>query len=128
ERKNLGITFTARENIRIIGDEKELKQLFLNILDNAVKYTPEGGKITMSVERSDEHARIVINDTGVGIPSNDIVHIFDRFYRVRSVKSSYGFGLGLSISKAIVDSHNGSIKVESAPGEGTTFIITLPLQ
>ena len=70
---------------------------------------------------------VSIKDTGVGIPADDMTHIFDRFYRVHSARTSYGFGLGLSIVKSIVDAHKGYIKVESVPGEGTTFIVTLPL-
>jgi heavy metal sensor kinase len=128
EIKNIALAFSGKSGISVIGDEKELKQLFLNILDNAVKYTPEGGRIDISVVEDMRSTRISVKDTGVGIPSADIPHIFDRFYRVHSARSSYGFGLGLSIVKVIADAHNGSIKVESSPGSGTTFIITLPLK
>ncbi|MDO8525224.1 MAG: ATP-binding protein [Candidatus Omnitrophota bacterium] len=128
EHKKIDLTFSGKENIPIVGNEKELRQVFLNVIDNAVKYTPEGGSIMTIVEKlSDNSARVTVKDTGIGIPSTDVVHIFDRFYRARSPVSSYGFGLGLSIVKAIVDAHNGCIKVESEPGKGASFIITLPL-
>jgi len=128
ERKNIGISFAGEESVRIAGDEEELKQLFLNIIDNAVKYTPEGGRIDIRLEKGGDDAVVAITDTGVGMSSADLAHIFDRFYRVHSAKPHYGFGLGLSIVKAIVDAHKGSIKVESAVGQGTTFIISLPLR
>ena len=105
-----------------------MKQLFLNIIDNAVKYTPEGGSISIRVAEDRRSATIIVKDTGIGIPPADIPHIFDRFYRVENARSGHGFGLGLSIVKSIVDAHNGSIKVDSAIGGGTTFIITLPLR
>ena len=127
ERKRLDIDFAGKEGIPVIGDEKEFKQLFLNIIDNAVKYTPEGGNINIRIAEDAHDAAIMIKDTGIGIPAGDIPHIFDRFYRVQNARSARGFGLGLSIARAIVDAHNGSIKVDSVLGEGTTFIITLPL-
>ena len=127
QRKGISLSFAIKEDITIMGDEKQLKQLFLNIIDNAIKYTPEGGKINIVVEKYHSNVKISIKDTGIGIPAEDIIHIFDRFYRVHSAITSYGFGLGLSIAKAIVDAQNGSIKVESSLGTGTAFIITLPL-
>ncbi|MDD4860446.1 MAG: ATP-binding protein [Candidatus Omnitrophica bacterium] len=127
ERKNVRISLEVKKYVEVIGDEKELRQLFLNILDNAVKYTGEGGRINISVEKDNNNATIVIKDSGVGIPQDEIEHIFDRFYRVHGTRKSYGFGLGLSIVKAIVDAHNGSIKVTSSHGTGTSFVITLPL-
>ncbi|MFA6321474.1 MAG: ATP-binding protein [Candidatus Omnitrophota bacterium] len=127
ERKNIRMGFDVKEYVEVVGDEKELRQLFLNMLDNAVKYTTDGGRINIKVEKDSRSATIIIKDTGVGIPEGEIDHIFDRFYRVNSARKSHGFGLGLSIVKAIVDAHKGSIAVKSSPGEGTAFIITLPL-
>ena len=126
-KKGIVISLAGQEGVTIIGDEKQFKQLFLNIIDNAIKYTPEGGKINVSVKTGDNNAIVSVKDTGVGIPTDDIAHIFDRFYRVHSARASYGFGLGLSIVKAIVDAHRGNIEVESVPGQGTTFIVILPL-
>jgi len=128
ERKRIDVIFAGSGGVEILGDEKELKQLFLNLIDNAVKYTPEGGRIDIKLRKDDKSASVIVKDTGVGISESDIAHIFDRFYRVRGAKDvSYGFGLGLSIARAIVDAHKGSIKVESSLGNGTAFIVTLPL-
>lgn len=127
DHKEITIGLSGEEGLTLPGDEKQLKQLFLNLIDNAVKYTLSGGRIDLKLEKSGDDARITIKDDGVGIPEEETVHIFDRFYRVHSLKASHGFGLGLSIVKAIVDAHHGNIKVESSTGKGTTFIITLPL-
>jgi len=125
--KKVDVSFGGIEGAAVTGDEKQLKQLFLNIIDNAVKYTPEGGKVEINVEKDDANARIAIRDTGIGIPPEDTEHIFDRFYRVHAARTSHGFGLGLGIVKAIIDTHKGSIKVESSLGKGSTFIVVLPL-
>ncbi len=127
EIKNINVLFTPGDGIEILGDEKELKQLFLNLMDNAVKYTPGGGRITVQLEKDDQNALVTVKDTGIGIAPGDASRIFDRFYRVRSEKTSHSFGLGLSIVKAIVDAHKGFIKVESSLGKGAAFIVTLPL-
>jgi heavy metal sensor kinase len=124
--KEIELTFSGKEGVSVIGDEKQLKQLFLNIVDNAVKYTPEKGLVNVSVGSDGKNAVVTVKDTGVGIPKIDLENIFKRFYRVKSVKSSRGFGLGLSIVKSIVDAHKGHIKVESVLQKGTTFTITLP--
>ena len=128
ELKEIAVSFIERDDVNIYGDEEELKTLFINIIDNAIKYTPEGGSVQVMSERADKHARITIKDTGKGIPRQELAHIFDRFYRGDKARtSSGGFGLGLSIAKAIVEAHGGSISVESEFSKGTTFIITLPI-
>lgn len=114
-----GVTFN--------GDEQQLKLMVLNLVDNAVKYTPTGGKVTVSLEQGADSAKIRISDTGRGIAGSELPHIFDRFYRVEKSRSGDGFGLGLSIAKSIVETHEGHIEVASTPGSGTTFTITLPL-
>lgn len=118
------------EPVRIKGDSDRLKQLFLNLITNAIKYTPEGGAVTISLWPWGDKAHISVNDTGVGIPEEDLPHIFDRFYRVDKARSraAGGTGLGLSIAQWIVDMHHGSIRVESEIGKGTTFTIILPQQ
>ena len=118
---------TLRDHMVVNGDEEQLKHLFLNLLDNAIKYTPANGRITVTAEEDAKRARIMIKDTGVGIPEEKLNRIFDRFYRVENVEMGKGFGLGLSIVKSIVAAHNGSIEVESHLGQGTTFTIYLPL-
>ena len=100
-----------------------------NIIDNAIKYTPRGGEVHCTLSRSGRRAVIRVADTGVGIPEQDLPHIFDRFYRVDKARSreTGGTGLGLSIVKQFVLLHGGTIDAKSAPGKGSTFIIELPL-
>jgi signal transduction histidine kinase len=104
--------------------------LFLNILDNAIRYTSSGGTITLSLRREDQTAVVSIADTGIGIPTEDLTHIFERFYRVDKARSPAegGSGLGLAISQYIVEVHGGKIAVESKPGSGSTFTIYLPIK
>ena len=112
------------------GDRDRLKQVFINLLANAVQYTPQGGEIFLSLEKIGEQARIICRDTGPGIPAEDLPHIFERFYRAeksRTRRETTGFGLGLSIANWIVERHGGRIEVNSQEGKGTTFAIWLPL-
>jgi signal transduction histidine kinase len=112
------------------GDRDRLKQVFINLVANAVQYTPQGGEIFLSLERIGEQARIICRDTGPGIPAEDLPHIFERFYRAeksRTRRETTGFGLGLSIANWIVERHGGRIEVNSQEGKGTTFAIWLPL-
>jgi heavy metal sensor kinase len=112
----------------VIGDRRWLERLLLNLLDNAMKYTPPGGDISVTVSRATGRARIDVRDTGTGIPPDALPHIFRRFYRVDPSRSSAveGAGLGLSLSKWIVDRHDGRIDVQSEPGHGSTFTVWLP--
>jgi two-component system sensor histidine kinase CiaH len=114
--------------ITVSGDETRLRQLLLILLDNALKYTDPGGRVDLSLTREDNHAHLVVTDTGIGIPADDLPHIFDRFYRVDRAREheSGGTGLGLSIAKWIVQAHNGTIKAESTLGTGTRFDVDLP--
>lgn len=110
------------------GDRDRLKQVILNLVANAIQYTPHGGEIFLSLSRIGEQARLIVRDTGPGIPPEDLPYIFDRFYRAeksRTRSKAGGFGLGLSITKWIVEQHGGQIKVESKEGDGTTFVIWL---
>jgi two-component system OmpR family sensor kinase len=112
------------------GDRDRLKQVFINLVANAIQYTPQGGEVILSLETIGEQARIICRDTGPGIPSEDLPHIFERFYRAeksRTRRESTGFGLGLSIANWIVERHGGRIEVNSQEGKGTTFAIWLPL-
>ena len=112
------------------GDRDRLKQVFINLVANAVQYTPQGGEIFLSLDRIGEQARIICRDTGPGIPAEDLPHIFERFYRAeksRTRRETTGFGLGLSIANWIVERHGGRIEVNSQEGKGTTFAIWLPL-
>ncbi len=112
------------------GDRDRLKQVFINLVANAIQYTPQGGEVFLSLEKIGEQARIICRDTGPGIPIEDMPHIFERFYRAeksRTRRETTGFGLGLSIANWIVERHGGRIEVNSQEGKGTTFAIWLPL-
>jgi two-component system OmpR family sensor kinase len=116
--------------IKISGDMQRIKQLLLNLLDNAIKYTDFGGKVSLELKTEDKCAVITVADTGRGICPEDLPHIFERFFRkskTTSDRSATGFGLGLSIVKWIVDSHSGKITAQSEVGRGTTFTVKFPL-
>jgi two-component system OmpR family sensor kinase len=118
------------DQLQVNGDRDRLKQVLINLVANAIQYTPPGGDVFISLARVGDQARIICQDTGPGIPSEDLPHIFERFYRAEKSRTrgrTTGFGLGLSITKWIVDHHNGRIEVDSKEGEGTTFAIWLPL-
>ncbi|CUS99839.1 sensor histidine kinase [Candidatus Chrysopegis kryptomonas] len=114
------------EKAVVSGDEMRLKQLFLNLIDNAIKYNKIGGEVLISVENKNGFVEVSISDTGIGIPDEEINLIFERFYRVDKARSRGGVGLGLSIAKWIVESHNGKIEVESKLGQGSKFKVILP--
>jgi signal transduction histidine kinase len=115
--------------VYVNGDPLQLKQLFRNLIGNAIKYTPPGGQVTLSVNVIEKNVQMDVRDTGYGIPSKDVPFVFDRFYRVRSGKASEieGNGLGLAIVKAIVEQHGGQVSVESEIGKGSCFTTILPL-
>jgi heavy metal sensor kinase len=117
------------EELFILGDELRLRQLFLNLIANGIKYTPEGGSIELALLREDGMARIDISDTGIGIPGEALPHIFDRFYRVDKARNRMdgGSGLGLSIARSIALAHGGNLSAKSTFGHGSTFTVLLPL-
>jgi signal transduction histidine kinase len=118
----------AEESVVVVGQEALLRQLFLNIIDNAIKYTPENGKITIGLSQDTHYGIVQVKDTGVGIAPEHQARIFDRFYRIDAARSeTQGYGLGLAIAQAIVALHHGKIRVHSAVGKGTTFSLYLPL-
>lgn len=125
--KKIKMAIEEDESVAVLGDEKQLKQLFLNLLDNAIKYTPDGGRVDIRIRKKSPFAQVDIKDTGCGIREEEIAHIFDRYYRAEKTEGFHGFGLGLNIVKSIVDSHGGSVSVASNIGKGTTFTIYLPL-
>jgi len=110
----------------LLGDQKSLTELFVILLDNAIKYSSEKSEVRLLSKKTDHHVQISISDTGIGISKEDLEHIFDRFYRAdKSRSKTQGYGLGLSIAKEIVISHKGTIHVESELNKGTTFTLTL---
>jgi heavy metal sensor kinase len=127
--KGLEYSFELNEDLPVEGDPVKLKQLFTNILENAIKYTPSGGSISGSAISKDGSVVVSIADTGVGIPRKHLPFIFDRFYRVDKARSRAdgGAGLGLSIAKYIAEAHSGKIEVESTMGKGSVFHVFLPI-
>ena len=113
----------------LIANEAALERLFMSVVDNAVKYTPSGGRVALDLFLESSHAVIEIQDTGIGIAEKDLSHVFERFYRADQVRSreTRGSGLGLSIARWIAESHNGSIELSSRLGQGTKVTIRLPL-
>ncbi len=129
EKKNIKIHLIERDRIQVSLDQDKIKQAIINILGNAIKFTPENGDIYVQIYSSPKDSlTIEIEDTGIGIPENDIKYIFDRFYRVDEsrARNSGGTGLGLSISQQIINLHQGQIYIQSKVDVGTKFIIVLP--
>jgi two-component system OmpR family sensor kinase len=118
----------VHQPLNIIGNADQLYRLFSNLIVNAIQYTPRGGEVTVFLDCNDYNAVIKVQDTGIGIPKHELTRIFDRFYRVNSdrSRSTGGSGLGLAIAQAIIQSHHGSIDVQSNLDEGSTFTIKLP--
>jgi signal transduction histidine kinase len=110
------------------ADERKVKQILFNLLSNAVKFTPGGGRVTLTTRALDDQVEILVRDTGVGISGEDQVKIFEEFYQVGRAKTQEGTGLGLTLTKALVELHHGRLTVESEPGVGSTFTVTLPLR
>jgi signal transduction histidine kinase len=117
------------EELSIRGDELRLRQMFLNLIANGIKYTPEGGSLELALLREGEMARIDVSDTGIGIPGEALPHIFDRFYRVDKARNRMdgGSGLGLSIARSIALAHGGNLSAQSILDRGSTFSVLLPL-
>lgn len=125
--KDVRLELTSRETAVVRGDIPKLRRLFVNILDNAIKYTPAGGTVTVGVSRTPASAKVVVADTGRGMPQNLLPRIFDRFFRGERDSRQAGFGLGLPIAMAIAKAHQGTIEVQSVPSQGSTFTVWLPL-
>ncbi|MEO0564912.1 MAG: sensor histidine kinase, partial [Chloroflexota bacterium] len=109
------------------GNPSQLWQALVALMENAIRYTPEAGRIVLRSRHQADHAILEVEDDGIGIAEEDLARIFDRFYRVDSAHSTPGFGLGLSIAKKVIEAHKGQISVQSDVGEGSLFRITLPL-
>jgi len=127
--RSVALSLGPVEPLEVQGDFGHLRRLVFNLADNAIKYTPRGGTIKVSIQRSGEWACLAVQDTGIGIPIEEQQKVFQRFYRSAEARSGGqgGSGLGLAIVKSIAEGHGGRVEVESAPGKGSTFRVYLPL-
>ncbi|MBV9850743.1 MAG: GHKL domain-containing protein, partial [Armatimonadetes bacterium] len=128
QKAGVSLTNRAAGPLRVMADRDEMAQVLVNLLDNAITYTPRGGSVTVTASETPEAVTVAVADTGIGILSHDIRRLFERFYRADKARSraSGGTGLGLSIVKHIVENHGGTVGVESEYNKGSTFTFTLP--
>jgi heavy metal sensor kinase len=129
EDKGISVNCNVEQEVNVEGDRARIKQVVVNLLDNAIKYTPPGGAIHLNVRARDSKAVLEVADTGIGIPAGALPHVFDRFFRVDKARSREigGAGLGLAIVKSICSAHGGQVAVESAESRGSLFTVELPL-
>jgi len=128
EERNIIISsMLERPYVFAMADSKRLKQIIINLLNNAIKYNKHGGVVTISVKHENQLVNIQVEDTGVGIPEEELPHIFDRFYRCDRSRSQSGIGLGLSLAKAIARAFNGDIRVKSELDQGSSFQVFFPV-
>ena len=129
EAKEIDLTWVETERASIVADREQIRLIITNLLDNAIKYSPAGSRVIVTVERQEEMVQISILDSGIGITEDDIDHIFDRFYRANmaEVRDETGTGLGLAVVSGILDAHKGSINVKSKVGEGREFKVHIPI-
>ena len=123
------MSLTSRTDgpLPVVADPDRMRQVIGNLLDNAVKYTPTGGRVEVEARRSGPDATVAVTDSGEGIGAEDIPRIFDRLYRADKSRTQRGLGLGLSLVRAVLYAHGGAIDVQSTPGAGSRFQFTLPL-
>jgi signal transduction histidine kinase len=122
--------FTVRipdEILHVQGNETQLRQVLINLLENALKFTPANGTISLELERIQNQIKVTVSDSGIGIPAEDLPQLFERFHRARNVSQYPGNGLGLAIVKAIVNLHHGDVVVRSEEGQGTVIEVSLPI-
>ena len=127
EEKDISIEMSVPGDIALPVDPARIRQVFANLVDNAIKYTPDKGKVRIEAFRNGSCVEIAVADTGIGIESGEIDHIWDRLYRGKRARHHAGLGLGLALVKAIVQAHGGTVKVESKEGKGSVFSVCLPL-
>ena len=128
-RHAVSLTTTTDPSVGVIeGDERKIKQILFNLLSNAVKFTPDGGRVTLMATADDEQVEISVRDTGVGISADDQARIFEEFTQLGPGRTQEGTGLGLTLTKRLVELHHGRLEVESEPGAGSTFTVWLPLR
>jgi signal transduction histidine kinase len=126
--KDIGVNVDAQEDVAFRGDEELLKRMIMNLLNNAVQYTPAGGSVSVRLRTDAPGVKLTVSDTGIGIPLEYLSRVFDRFFRVDSSRSraAGGSGLGLAIVKLAAEAHKGRVEVSSQPGSGSTFTVYLP--
>ncbi|MGD9823599.1 sensor histidine kinase [Desulfobacter sp.] len=127
EQRNVSLETGTVADITVSGDRRKIQRILGNIVDNAIKYTPSGGRVLLSVKLADSMAVFKVRDTGMGIPPDELPRIFDRFYRADQSRTLPGNGLGLSLAMAFAKAHNGTIDISSTPGRGTTCTLSLPV-
>jgi signal transduction histidine kinase len=131
EYQQICLTAYLVPNIFVLGEGNQLNHLFTNLLANALKYTPHGGKVDVSLRQQRGHVFVEVRDTGIGMAPDDLEHVFDRFWRAEQSRScagsEVGAGLGLAIAESIAHSHHGKIQVQSQVGQGSTFTVRLPM-
>jgi len=126
ENRSLEILMEVPESVAVPGEPRKLQRVFSNLIDNALKYTPKGGSVNITIEEGAKDTVVTVKDTGDGIAETDLPHIFDRFFRGEKSRSTPGNGLGLSLAHAFVSVHNGTITATSSIGKGSQFVVTLP--
>ncbi len=127
EDKSITLTSSVPDDLHVVGDRNRLRQVLANLLDNAVKYTPRGGRVAIEVSPRGNLGAFTITDTGIGIPPDELPRVWERLYRGDKSRSERGLGLGLSLVKAIVQAHHGRVEVTSEPGRGSSVTVLLPL-
>jgi signal transduction histidine kinase len=127
EEKQVAVENHARDELLIDVDRTRIRQVIANLVDNALKYTPAGGRVEITTSHQGEEVQLAVTDTGVGIPAEELPRIWERLYRGDKSRSERGLGLGLSLVKAIVEAHGGRVTVEAAPERGSRFVLHLPM-
>jgi signal transduction histidine kinase len=128
ESKRIAVTCDSESDLQMFGDEELVRRLFLNLVENALKFTPEDGRINVRAQRDGDGYRVEVTDTGLGIPASDQAHVFERFFRSdHTRRRAPGAGLGLSIAKWIAELHGGSLRLTKSDSGGTTFMAELPI-
>jgi signal transduction histidine kinase len=126
EEKNIMLTMNVPETLTMVADRVRMQQVLANLVDNAIKYTPEGGKVEIKAMRRSSNLYIEVKDNGMGIPPEALPRIWERLYRADKSRTQKGLGLGLCLVKAIVQAHHGTVSVQSQPDVGSTFTVKLP--
>ena len=127
EEKKINLQTQMPDELHLLADRVRIQQALANLVDNAIKYTPEGGQVQIAISKADNQVEIAVKDNGRGIPDDELPRIWDRLYRGDKSRNEKGLGLGLSLVKAVVQAHQGSVEVASAVEQGSVFTMHLPL-